>query len=102
MKVHMNGPRRGRRGDPVRVGNVYACQRTYAIVVGIMDNPADNRPYNKIICLRVDALGNIVGCERCSEVYCREHRDLVGFAPDMPDFSVTWIEENEPAPKRRK
>lgn len=104
MKVSMNQPLRASRGTPVKIGNVYAnyTSRVYAVVVAIVERePGRSRPYNNVICLRVDARGSIVGCEKVPEIYCQEHRDLVGRSEDLPDFSVQWLEESPGEPDRK-
>lgn len=96
MKVHMHPERRARRGDPVEVGNVYTARsmKDYSLVVAVIKlETGKSRPWNNVVCLRVNAVGDIVGAEKVPERYCSEHRDLVGKAEKMPDFSIKWIND---------
>lgn len=95
MKVHMSPERRARRGDPVAIGNVYCVRnsRAYSIVIAIVRRQ-NERPWNNVICLRVNAMGEVEGCEAIPEAYCSDHRDLVGKADKIPDFSVRWLDDD--------
>lgn len=110
MKVHMHPQRRPLRGHPVEVGNVYVGKgsRHYHIVVSVIPRVKDKwnneGPWNNVISLHVNALGEIVGASKDPEGYVSDHRDLIGKALDLPDFTVQWLEDGEvkEAPKRRK
>jgi hypothetical protein len=98
MKVDIGHQLRLHRGGPVEVGNVYSnCKNRYfRVVIGIVKRQC-NRPWNNVVCMHVDATGEIVGSSNQPELYVSEHQDLVGKVLDMPSMKITWFEdENYP------
>jgi hypothetical protein len=90
-----------RRGGKVEVGNVYtnvhAGGRYYRLVVSTNARKVSSfrENWNKIVCLHIDALGNIIGCSMQPELYMSEHQDLIGKVKSLPDFKIEWLKEGK-------
>lgn len=94
MKVIMTPTIEPRRGDKVEVGNVYGNAHGaphYKVVVGIVASDKWNRPYNRVVCIHIDATGRIVGCSRNPEEYIANHQDLLGKVKSMPELKIEWL-----------
>lgn len=94
MKVELPNKLQPRRGDPVKVGNVYSNahgKNMFRIVVSLAKQHRD-RPFNNVIMLTVDSYGNIIGTKQEPENYVKDHLDLVGAVKDMPVLKVKWID----------
>lgn len=94
MKVILDGQQiHPRRGAPVEVGNVYGNnygKPFFRLVVGVVERVGD-RPWRNVVCLRLDTIGNIVGCANEPETYIQEHQDLIGKVEKMPDLKIKWF-----------
>jgi len=85
------------RGGEVKIGNVYsnAKARFFRVVIGIIDRKHD-KPWNNIVCIHIDATGEIVGASCQPMRYMSEHQDLVGKVIEMPTLKLEWFDENHP------
>lgn len=98
MKVTISPQLFPRRGGDVEVGNVYSNDhsRFFRIVVGIIEDKHKSRKtWNNVVCLHVDATGDIVGASCQPTLYVREHQDLVGKATIMPAMKIEWLRKQE-------
>jgi len=102
MKIIMTPTISPRRGEPVVLGNVYANSHGaphFKVVVGIVARDKWNRPYNRIVCLHISAVGLVVGASRYPEEYISQHNDLVGKVKSMPELKIEWL---RPHPQQGK
>ena len=104
MKVKLDPARIARRGDPVKVGNVYQHPRgrpVFKVVVGIVERDTRGRPWNCIVLLCIDGSGNVVRGVNEPEGYVRQHQDLVGRIEQMPVLKLKWnhADANTSTPK---
>lgn len=105
MKVEIEPRLHPNRGGEVKIGNVYSNQkfRYYRLVVGIIDSKHARRSrWANVVCIHVDATGEIVGCSCQPTVYMREHQDLVGHVTKMPSMKIVWNRESERERKARE
>ena len=97
MNVKMHPNISPRRGGEVVIGNVYTNRHGrpyYKIVMGIIvrDN---NRPWNNVVMLHVDATGQICGSSNQPHKYVQDHQDLMGKVVAMPELDIEWLKEPE-------
>lgn len=91
MKVQMFPQRQIRRGETPKVGNVYQNPHGkpfYKIVVGI-----NEKRWNGVVMVHVDAKGNVVGCSNQPHGYVKDHHDLMGHVKDFPTMKVELVHE---------
>ena len=103
MKVQMVPRIYPRRGDPVVEGNVYANPglRYYRVVVAVIDR-AGTRPWNNIVCIHVNSMGDVVGSSNMPQAYVQTHQDLVGkVVGEMPSMKIEWFKEQDIVIKRK-
>ena len=89
MKIELPKPIDLRRGVEPEVGMVYQNPHGrpfYKLVVGI----TDQKRYNRVVMIHVNALGEVVGASTAPVVYVRDHHDLVGRVKDMPSLKIEW------------
>lgn len=77
------------RGQPVRLGNVYAPKHShrkrrwdYKVVVSLMPVDRFGHPWLRVVCVYVNSGGTIMGCCMLPEAYVSDHHDLVGYVPE--------------------
>lgn len=95
MKVEIEPRIYPHRGGEVIVGNVYQGkpnQRYFRLVVGVVSRE-NNRPWNNVVCLSIDAFGNVVGASCQPYAYVQEHQDLIGRVLEMPSLKIEWLRE---------
>lgn len=98
MKVHISPQLFPCRGGEVAVGNVYSNDhsRFFRIVVGIVEDKHKSRKtWNNVVCIHVDATGDIVGASCQPTLYVKEHQDLVGRVKEMPSMKIEWLREED-------
>lgn len=93
MKIEISPQLYPKRGADVIVGNVYANNRppafrNFRVVVGIAESVNGRTPWNKVISIHIDALGNVVGCSREPYEYVKNHWDLIGKVEEMPTMKI--------------
>lgn len=96
MKINLTPRLTPRRGEPVRVGNVYSTKmgpNGYFLVVGVVRRDGD-RPWNNVVLLRFDQAGQVTRGSNEPEAYVQDHKDLIGFVENMPDIIVKWDSES--------
>lgn len=95
MKVEVIPNSAARRGDEVKVGNVYTNAHGrphYKIVIGIITREGRfRRPHNNVAVFKVFADGSCAGAACEPEAYLRDHQDLVGTIKEMPTLKVEWL-----------
>lgn len=97
MKVEISPRLYPHRGGSVLVGNVYQGkpnQRHFRLVVSIVERE-DQRPWNNVVCLSIDAFGKIVGASCQPYAYIQDHQDLIGRCTDMPNLKIEWLREQD-------
>lgn len=93
MKINMGNRLEPRRGDPVKVGNVYANTHGrpfYRIVIAVVGREG-GRPWNNVVCIHVNSITGVMGSSNVPEKYLSEHNDLIGYVKDMPELKIEFI-----------
>lgn len=100
MKVDISPRKLIHRHSPVEGGNVYsnAHARFFRIIIAIVPDTIRKRNWNNVVCIHVDATGEIVGTSMQPMLYIKEHQDLCGKIVDMPSMKVEWFDENNSNP----
>lgn len=104
MKINMGDRLEPRRGDPVKVGNVYANAHGrpfYRIVIAV-NNRDSGRPWNNVVCIHVNSISGVMGSSNVPEKYLSEHADLIGYVKDMPELKIEFIRPHPQADKLRR
>lgn len=99
MKVEIDPQVFPHRGGDVVVGNVYGNNRApafrdFRIVCGVVDMVNGRHPWNCVVCLHVDAKGDVVGASRQPYNYVKDHWDLIGRVKEMPTMKIEWLKED--------
>ena len=97
MKVEISPRLHIHRGGEVEVGNVYSNDhsRYFRIVVSIVARRNSRVPWNNVVCIHIDATGEIVGSSNQPINYMKEHQDLIGKVKQMPSMKIEWFREDE-------
>jgi hypothetical protein len=105
MKVEALLPTRLRRGDEVRIGNVYTNPHGrphYKIVIGIMQRDKFSKPWNNVAFYKVFVDGSCAGAAVEPMEYIRDHQDLVGIIKEMPTMQIEWLQNPTCTPPKDK
>lgn len=95
MKVEVSPRMFPQRGGEVEVGNVYSNDhaRYFKVVIAIATKRNGRSPWNNVVCIHIDATGEIVGASCQPRNYMREHQDLIGKVKSMPSMKIEWFKE---------
>ncbi len=97
MHVEISPRLYAHRGGDVEVGNVYSNDhsRYFRVVIAIAGLRKGRVPWNSVVCIHVDATGEVTGAS-CQPInYMREHQDLIGKVKQMPSMKIEWFRTEE-------
>lgn len=95
IKIEMPPDIKPVRGAPVKEGGIYTNRHTmyFRLVLAVVPTTRD-RPYNNVVCLHINVLGEIVGSSNQPEVYMSNHMDLVGVCEAIPTLEIKWLKSD--------
>lgn len=97
MHVEISPRLYAHRGGDVEVGNVYSNDhsRYFRVVIAVAGLRKGRVPWNNVVCIHVDATGDVIGAS-CQPIrYMQEHQDLIGKVKQMPSMKIEWFREED-------